>query len=407
MYGETTTIILEPVFTAGEIGRLQRALKRNGLSRRKDSPRLHPLSKRVLGQCGKHYTGYCKDERGERWYQCTGKNEQYPGAEVCVCSQIDAQALEERVWEEVCKLLGDPARLKAMAEDWVGLASRSGIDYDARMAELQEQIDGQDSAIAAAIVMAAKEKDARAAMEKAVAQLKKERADLAEMLAEVESWKTEAQVAGQRAQDLQALAEMARERLHSMTPAEQAEVLALLDVKVTLKGDIPRKARKDDSLVRWFRDRSRPTPVLDDAAWEKAEAVLKAAGRVSPAYRGVLAGLLHKARTGIAWDALPEEFGNWHSVMSRYQRWAKAGVWDALMEALAECEGTPLASPLPALVVEGRVDPRLLVGVEPAAVERNALMWENQEIYPKHGYEVVERRVDGPYDRIHYRKRLD
>ncbi|MGW2644345.1 GNAT family N-acetyltransferase [Streptomyces sp. NPDC001393] len=37
----------------------------------------------------------------------------------------------------------------------------------------------------------------------------------------------------------------------------------------------------------------------------------------------------------------------------------------------------------------------------------NALMWENQQIYPKYGYEVVERRVDGPYDRIHYRKRLD
>ncbi|MFF4348191.1 GNAT family N-acetyltransferase [Streptomyces sp. NPDC001530] len=36
----------------------------------------------------------------------------------------------------------------------------------------------------------------------------------------------------------------------------------------------------------------------------------------------------------------------------------------------------------------------------------NALMWENQKIYPKYGYEVVERRAEGPYDRIHYRKRL-
>ncbi|MET7653695.1 MULTISPECIES: GNAT family N-acetyltransferase [unclassified Streptomyces] len=36
----------------------------------------------------------------------------------------------------------------------------------------------------------------------------------------------------------------------------------------------------------------------------------------------------------------------------------------------------------------------------------NALMWENQKIYPKYGYEFVERRLDGPYDRIHYRKRL-
>ncbi|WP_217238822.1 GNAT family N-acetyltransferase [Streptomyces sp. AC555_RSS877] len=36
----------------------------------------------------------------------------------------------------------------------------------------------------------------------------------------------------------------------------------------------------------------------------------------------------------------------------------------------------------------------------------HALMWENQKIYPKYGYEVVERRTDGPYDRVHYRKRL-
>ncbi|MFD3620182.1 GNAT family N-acetyltransferase [Streptomyces sp. NPDC058676] len=37
----------------------------------------------------------------------------------------------------------------------------------------------------------------------------------------------------------------------------------------------------------------------------------------------------------------------------------------------------------------------------------HAMMWENQKIYPKYGYEVVEQRVDGPYDRVHYRKRLD
>ncbi|MEU5001425.1 GNAT family N-acetyltransferase [Streptomyces sp. NPDC021622] len=36
----------------------------------------------------------------------------------------------------------------------------------------------------------------------------------------------------------------------------------------------------------------------------------------------------------------------------------------------------------------------------------NAMMWENQKIYPRYGYELVERRVDGPYDRFHYRKSL-
>jgi hypothetical protein len=36
----------------------------------------------------------------------------------------------------------------------------------------------------------------------------------------------------------------------------------------------------------------------------------------------------------------------------------------------------------------------------------NALMWENQKIYARSGYELVERRVEGPYDRFHYRKPL-
>ncbi|WP_141204184.1 GNAT family N-acetyltransferase [Streptomyces griseorubiginosus] len=45
-------------------------------------------------------------------------------------------------------------------------------------------------------------------------------------------------------------------------------------------------------------------------------------------------------------------------------------------------------------------------GLAEVRLYTNAKMWENQEIYPKFGYEVVERRVDGPYDRVHYRKRL-
>ncbi|MGX9890732.1 GNAT family N-acetyltransferase [Streptomyces sp. NPDC002276] len=46
------------------------------------------------------------------------------------------------------------------------------------------------------------------------------------------------------------------------------------------------------------------------------------------------------------------------------------------------------------------------LGLPEVRLYTNALMWENQEIYPRFGYEVVERRTDGPYDRVHYRKRL-
>ncbi|MEV8089727.1 GNAT family N-acetyltransferase [Streptomyces nigra] len=46
------------------------------------------------------------------------------------------------------------------------------------------------------------------------------------------------------------------------------------------------------------------------------------------------------------------------------------------------------------------------LGLPEVRLHTNAMMWENQKIYPKYGYEVVERRVSGPYDRLHYRKRL-
>ncbi|CAM5728614.1 GNAT family N-acetyltransferase [Streptomyces antimycoticus] len=46
------------------------------------------------------------------------------------------------------------------------------------------------------------------------------------------------------------------------------------------------------------------------------------------------------------------------------------------------------------------------LGLPEIRLYTNAAMWENQEIYPRYGYEVTERRQDGAYDRIHYRKRI-
>ncbi|WP_217170845.1 GNAT family N-acetyltransferase [Streptomyces sp. AC512_CC834] len=46
------------------------------------------------------------------------------------------------------------------------------------------------------------------------------------------------------------------------------------------------------------------------------------------------------------------------------------------------------------------------LGLPEIRLYTHAKMWDNQEIYPKYGYEPVERRVDGSYDRVHYRKRL-
>ncbi|MGW0498772.1 GNAT family N-acetyltransferase [Streptomyces sp. NPDC003007] len=46
------------------------------------------------------------------------------------------------------------------------------------------------------------------------------------------------------------------------------------------------------------------------------------------------------------------------------------------------------------------------LGLSEIRLYTNALMRENQKIYPRYGYERVEPRTDGPPDRLHYRKRL-
>ncbi|MFJ6572867.1 GNAT family N-acetyltransferase [Streptomyces sp. NPDC091292] len=46
------------------------------------------------------------------------------------------------------------------------------------------------------------------------------------------------------------------------------------------------------------------------------------------------------------------------------------------------------------------------LGLPEVRLLTNAKMWENQKIYPRYGYELVERRMEGPYDRLHYRKTL-
>ncbi|MGW0562078.1 GNAT family N-acetyltransferase [Streptomyces sp. NPDC003016] len=48
----------------------------------------------------------------------------------------------------------------------------------------------------------------------------------------------------------------------------------------------------------------------------------------------------------------------------------------------------------------------LSLGLPEVRLYTNAKMWENQKLYPRFGYELVERRVEGVYDRFHYRKRL-
>ena len=50
------------------------------------------------------------------------------------------------------------------------------------------------------------------------------------------------------------------------------------------------------------------------------------------------------ARTGAQWRHLPYEYGKWNSVFRRYRRWVTTGVFDAMLETLAELAGRDTAA---------------------------------------------------------------
>ncbi|MGO4450501.1 IS5 family transposase [Phyllobacterium sp. TAF24] len=47
-------------------------------------------------------------------------------------------------------------------------------------------------------------------------------------------------------------------------------------------------------------------------------------------------GMMWIAWTGSQWRHLPDEYGKWNSVFRRYRRWVTTGVFDAMLETLAE-----------------------------------------------------------------------
>ena len=57
-------------------------------------------------------------------------------------------------------------------------------------------------------------------------------------------------------------------------------------------------------------------------------------GRPAKDHRLVLEGIFWVLRTGAPWRDLPERYGCWRTVYSRFRRWQQAGVWDRVLAAL-------------------------------------------------------------------------
>lgn len=74
---------------------------------------------------------------------------------------------------------------------------------------------------------------------------------------------------------------------------------------------------------------------LTDSEWELIEPLLPLGERGPiPDLRLQFNGVMWRFRTGSPWRDLPERYGSWSTVYGRFQIWAIAGTFQALMEGM-------------------------------------------------------------------------
>lgn len=77
---------------------------------------------------------------------------------------------------------------------------------------------------------------------------------------------------------------------------------------------------------------------LTDEQWERIKPLLPpekpATGRPNLDHRQIINGMIWRTRTGVPWRDLPERYGKWQTVYSRFLRWRDAGVWQQVWTAL-------------------------------------------------------------------------
>ena len=78
---------------------------------------------------------------------------------------------------------------------------------------------------------------------------------------------------------------------------------------------------------------------LRDDQWERIKSLLPGredtVGVTAKDNRLFVEAVLYRYRAGIPWRDLPERFGNWSVVHTRFSRWAASGVWINVFQHLA------------------------------------------------------------------------
>jgi transposase len=78
---------------------------------------------------------------------------------------------------------------------------------------------------------------------------------------------------------------------------------------------------------------------LRDDQWEKIEPLVTGKkgdpGRTAQDNRLFVEAVLYRYRAGIPWRDLPERFGDFRVIHTRFTRWSSKGVWETIFKVLS------------------------------------------------------------------------
>lgn len=226
---EAMTVAIPPMLEPDRHAALLAYLEATTITRARKV--VHPLSGLLVGECGHTYTGVARRDRGRARYRCRYMKEAGRGW-VCKAPTMLAAELEALVWREVVELLADPDRLVAAAEEHLGLlAGAAEVECDS-LERAQAEVQRVERALGETFARALKVGLDQAAMKAATECLEADLVRAREHAAMVAAMRASTEAQAERMASVQALAEVARERLEEASSELMAQVLHLLQVQV-------------------------------------------------------------------------------------------------------------------------------------------------------------------------------
>jgi len=231
-YGPTVVVKVEPILSQERFNALQKAMTVR--ARGQNKPRqIYPLSARLICFCGQPFGGSFRSDRELRQYRCRATKWSASGEATCDARRIEADWIEGVVWDEVLELLSKPERLLATVHDYLELREGQVTVERDEAADIAANIARLERALNRALRSSYMD-DEPDAHHEVVAQI---RQDLIEAHARrqlLAEWTRESQEQSGRMRDVWALSEVAVERLGRMSFGQRQQVLALLDLRVTV-----------------------------------------------------------------------------------------------------------------------------------------------------------------------------